>query len=113
MTLVFPKESLGVFPKHLSPDYRSTVKRSPSKPLIIVPHSWNGAFIVYAHGYDADYRDIKPYPSDITPANIASKLAGADAILQIPLTLGYAVGTTTYRSVGWAIDDTDCDSRFQ
>src|SRR5512139_3915544 len=39
MTLIFPKESLTVFPKHLSPDYRSTVKRSPSKPLIIVPHT--------------------------------------------------------------------------
>ena len=73
--------------------------------LIIVPHSWNGAFIVYAHGYDADYRDIKPYPSDITPANIGSKLSGADLILQIPLGLGYAVGTTTYRSVGWAVAD--------
>src|SRR5262245_32953564 len=73
--------------------------------LIIVPHSWNGAFIVYAHGYDADYRNIRPYPSDITPANIATKLTGADAILQIPLALGYAVGTTTYRSVGWAVGD--------
>ena len=39
MTLIFPKESLTVFPKHLSPDYRSTVKRSPSKPLIIAPHT--------------------------------------------------------------------------
>ena len=29
MTLVFPKESLSAFPKHLTPDYRSTVKRSP------------------------------------------------------------------------------------
>src|SRR5262245_835030 len=73
--------------------------------LIIVPPSRNGAFIVYAHGYDADYRDIKPYPSDITPANITSKLSGADLILQIPLTLGYAVGTTTYRSVGYAVAD--------
>ena len=39
MTLVFPKESLSAFPKHLTPGYRSTVKRSPSKPLIIVPHT--------------------------------------------------------------------------
>src|SRR5581483_8619278 len=39
MTLIFPRESLTVFPKHLTPDYRSTVKRSPSKPLIIVPHT--------------------------------------------------------------------------
>jgi pimeloyl-ACP methyl ester carboxylesterase len=73
--------------------------------LIIVPRGWNGAFIVYAHGYTADYRDIRPYPPDLTPANIASKLTGADAILQVPLALGYAVGTTTYRSVGWAVGD--------
>src|SRR5262245_62284142 len=39
MTLVYPKESLNAFPKHLTPGYRSTVKRSPSKPLIIVPHT--------------------------------------------------------------------------
>jgi protocatechuate 3,4-dioxygenase beta subunit len=39
MTLIFPKESLSAFPKHLTPGYRSTVKRSPSKPLIIVPHT--------------------------------------------------------------------------
>src|SRR5262249_17813751 len=80
-------------------------EKDGAQSLIIVPHSWNGAFIVYAHGYDADYRDIKPYPSDITPGNITSKLSGADLILEIPLTLGYAVGTTTYRSVGWAIGD--------
>ena len=39
MALIFPKESLKVFPKHLSPEYRSTVKRSPGKPLVIVPHT--------------------------------------------------------------------------
>ncbi len=39
MSFVYPKESLSVYPKHLSPGYRSTVKRSPSKPLVIVPHT--------------------------------------------------------------------------
>ena len=39
MVLVFPKNSLDTYPKHLSPGYRSTVKRSPSKPLIVVPHT--------------------------------------------------------------------------
>ena len=53
-------------------------EKDGAQSLIIVPHSWNGAFIVYAHGYDSDYRDIKPYPSDITPGNITSKLSGAD-----------------------------------
>jgi protocatechuate 3,4-dioxygenase beta subunit len=39
MSLVLPRESLSAFPKHLTPEYKSTVKRSPSKPLIIVPHT--------------------------------------------------------------------------
>ena len=39
MSLVYPRERLGVYPKHLSPEYRSTVKRSPAKPLIVVPHT--------------------------------------------------------------------------
>jgi protocatechuate 3,4-dioxygenase beta subunit len=39
MTLVYPRESNKTHPPHLFPDYRSTVKRSPSKPLIIVPHT--------------------------------------------------------------------------
>jgi protocatechuate 3,4-dioxygenase beta subunit len=39
MTLVYPKESMIVHPAHLSPEYRSTVKRSPKKPLVIVKHT--------------------------------------------------------------------------
>src|SRR6185436_11818679 len=39
MTLVFPRDRLNAFPKHLTPGYRSTVKRSPSKPLILVPQT--------------------------------------------------------------------------
>src|SRR5690606_23929816 len=31
--------SLENFPKHLSPGYRSTIKRSPTKPLIVIPHT--------------------------------------------------------------------------
>ena len=39
MSLIYPKESLDAFPEHLTPGYRSTAKRSPSKPLIVVPHT--------------------------------------------------------------------------
>ena len=39
MTLVYPREGLSAYPKHLSPDYKSTVKRSPTKPLILMPHT--------------------------------------------------------------------------
>lgn len=73
--------------------------------LIIVPADWNGALVVYAHGYDADWQSSKPYPADITPGNIGTKLEGADGLLQIPLAFGYAIGTTHHRSTGFAVDE--------
>src|SRR6266540_3349866 len=39
MTFVFPRESASVHPPRPFADYRSTVKRSPSRPLIIMPHT--------------------------------------------------------------------------
>src|ERR1700754_2082145 len=39
MTLVYPLESLTAHPARLSPDYRSTLKRSPQKPLIPMRHT--------------------------------------------------------------------------
>jgi protocatechuate 3,4-dioxygenase, beta subunit len=39
MTQVYPKESLEAFPPHHFEGYRSTAKRSPRKPLVIIPHT--------------------------------------------------------------------------
>jgi protocatechuate 3,4-dioxygenase beta subunit len=39
MTLLYPLQSLAAHPARLSPDYRSTVKRSPQKPLIPMRHT--------------------------------------------------------------------------
>src|SRR6201989_2185254 len=39
MTLSYPVSSLAAHPARLSPDYRSTVKRSPQKPLIPMRHT--------------------------------------------------------------------------
>jgi protocatechuate 3,4-dioxygenase beta subunit len=39
MTFAYPRESLSVFPPRLAPEYKSSVKRSPSKPLILAPHT--------------------------------------------------------------------------
>src|SRR6266508_2367454 len=39
MTLVYPRESAKVHPPRPFPDYKSTVRRSPTKPLIVVPHT--------------------------------------------------------------------------
>jgi protocatechuate 3,4-dioxygenase beta subunit len=39
MTQIYPTESLEAFPPHHFDGYRSTVKRSPRKPLVIIPHT--------------------------------------------------------------------------
>jgi protocatechuate 3,4-dioxygenase, beta subunit len=39
MAFVYPVESTQVHPPRPYPDYRSTVKRSPGKPLVLVPHT--------------------------------------------------------------------------
>jgi len=39
MTLHYPQQSLAAHPPRLSPGYKSTVKRSPSKPLIPMRHT--------------------------------------------------------------------------
>ncbi len=39
MTFSYPRESLTAFSPRLAPEYKSSVKRSPSKPLILAPHT--------------------------------------------------------------------------
>src|SRR6195256_5131122 len=39
MTLSYPVSSLTAHPARLSPGYRSTIKRSPQKPLIRMRHT--------------------------------------------------------------------------
>src|SRR3954462_15999287 len=50
MTLVYPVQSLAADPARLSPAYRSTIKRSPSKPLIPMRHTLSElTWPVYGH----------------------------------------------------------------
>ena len=39
MTYVYPRESLSAFSGHLAPAYKSSIKRAPKQPLIIMPHT--------------------------------------------------------------------------
>ena len=43
MATTYPIESLKAHPPYLYPGYRSTVKRAPSRPLVIIPHTLVGA----------------------------------------------------------------------
>lgn len=50
MTVSYPRKSLSTHPPYLAPDYGSTRKRAPTKPLIVIPHTLselNGP--VYGH----------------------------------------------------------------
>ena len=73
--------------------------------LIIIPENWNGSLFIYAHGYSADARLLKPFPPDITAANIGSKVDFLFLAMLLPTLDGYASATTTFRSVGWYVED--------
>lgn len=61
MTLVYPKDSTSVFPAHYYPDYRSTVRRSPQKPLVIMPHTMS-ELTGPVYGHEA----VRPGDDDLT-----------------------------------------------
>lgn len=61
MTLVYPRSSTEAFGPRLYPDYKSTVKRAPQKPLIIMPHTLSELTgPVYGH------ETVREHDSDLT-----------------------------------------------
>ena len=57
----YPRESLKSFPPALHPDYRSTVKRSPRRPLVLIPHTLSELTgPVYGHA------SVRPGDEDLT-----------------------------------------------
>ena len=61
MTFVFPTESLKAFPPRLWPAYASTPKRSPTRPLIIIPHTLT-ELTGPVYGHEA----VRPGDNDLT-----------------------------------------------
>jgi protocatechuate 3,4-dioxygenase, beta subunit len=69
MTFVFPRESLSAFPPSLHPDYKSTVKRAPKRPLIVMPHTLSELTgPVYGH------ERIRPGDDDLTKQHAGEPL---------------------------------------
>ena len=66
MTLVYPTGSLAAHPPRLSPGYRSTVKRSPQKPLVIMRHTLS-ELTGPVYGHDT----IGPLDHDLTAQHAA------------------------------------------
>ncbi len=61
MTLAYPKESQSAHPPYLYPGYVSTVKRSPSRPLVVIPHTLSELTgPVYGH------ESVRPEDTDLT-----------------------------------------------
>ena len=77
--------------------------------VIIIPDNWNGSLFIYAHGYTADERFLKPFPPDLTLANAAQKLDTLVLAVIVPTFSGYASATSTFRSVGWDVEDAIAD----
>jgi protocatechuate 3,4-dioxygenase, beta subunit len=61
MTFAFARESLKAFPPSLHPDYKSTVKRSPRRPLVPMPHTLS-ELTGPVYGHDS----IRPGEEDLT-----------------------------------------------
>jgi protocatechuate 3,4-dioxygenase, beta subunit len=61
MTMVFPRESANVHPPYDWGGYRSTAKRAPKKPLIVLPHTLSELTgPVYGH------ESVRPQDADLT-----------------------------------------------
>jgi len=69
MSYVYPRESLKAFPPSLSPAYRSTVKRAPSRPLVLVPHTLT-ELTGPVYGHDL----VKPGDEDLTKQHAVAPL---------------------------------------
>jgi protocatechuate 3,4-dioxygenase, beta subunit len=61
LTLAYPKESASAHPPYLYPGYVSTVKRSPSRPLVIIPHTLS-ELTGPVYGHDT----VQPEDMDLT-----------------------------------------------
>jgi protocatechuate 3,4-dioxygenase beta subunit len=61
MTLVYPRESFAVHPPLDYAGYRSTAKRSPRRPLVIVPHTLS-ELTGPVYGHDV----VRPGDEDLT-----------------------------------------------
>lgn len=65
---------------------------------LVVPATWNGTLLVYAHGY----RDKADHPGEVDNRNadIAPNAALATALLE----QGYALAGSAYRDNGWEVE---------
>lgn len=69
MTLVYPVESSRVHPARLSPAYKSSLKRAPQKPLVLVRQTLS-ELTGPVYGQDA----VRPHDNDLTAQHTGEPL---------------------------------------
>lgn len=65
---------------------------------IVVPATWNGTLLVYAHGY----RDKADHPGEVDNRN--ADVAPSAALATALLAQGYALAGSAYRDNGWEVE---------
>lgn len=65
---------------------------------IVVPATWNGTLLVYAHGY----RDKADHPGEVD--NRIADVAPSPALAAALLAQGYALAGSAYRDNGWEVE---------
>ena len=73
---------------------------------IVMPPTWNGTLLLYSHGY----RPAQPFPPNFSAVQTtAVPVPGWDngdtALGDALLERGYALAGSSYRSIGWAVED--------
>ena len=65
---------------------------------IVLPETWNGTLLVYAHGY----RDKADHPGEVDNRN--PDIAPSPALATALLAQGYALAGSAYRDNGWEVE---------
>src|ERR1700746_531422 len=69
MTFLYPTDSNKAHPLPLSPEYKSSIKRAPAKPLIPMRHTLS-ELTGPVYGHEA----VRPGDADLTPQHKAEPL---------------------------------------
>jgi len=90
-------------PKGGAIDMSGEINGAPYR--IVVPETWNGTLLVYAHGY----RDRADHPGEVDNRN--ADVAPSAALEPVLLAQGYALAGSAYRNNGWAVEEGIQDMR--
>lgn len=94
-TPIWPEEcKVGSLPSG-DPDYPQD-----QITLLCLPQVWNGALVVYAHGYIAPQEELALPVEELGQA----KLPDGQSIIDVLLSLGFAFATTSYHKNGFAVE---------